>query len=87
VFGSNRGGYSFDEADQRLAKTMSNYWVRFAATGDPNQGGLPEWPKVVGGSAKYMDFGAEIKVGNQVVSQQAYDVLEQNKGSNRAGRQ
>jgi len=87
VFGSNRGGYSFDEADQRLAKTMSNYWVRFAATGDPNQGGLPEWPKVVGGSAKYMDFGAEIKVENHVVSQQAYDVLEQNKGSNRAGRQ
>ena len=30
-------------ADHKLAETMSSYWVHFAATGNPNGKGLPEW--------------------------------------------
>ncbi len=30
--------------DQELADTVSSAWVRFAATGDPNGGGMPTWP-------------------------------------------
>ncbi len=30
-------------ADYKLAETMSSYWANFAATGDPNGKGLPEW--------------------------------------------
>jgi para-nitrobenzyl esterase len=35
----------FESVDFQLAKQVSNYWVNFAKTGNPNAKGLPEWPK------------------------------------------
>lgn len=32
------------EEDRALARTMMDYWVNFAAHGDPNGAGLPAWP-------------------------------------------
>jgi len=32
------------DVDKKLADTMSSYWANFAATGNPNGKGLPEWP-------------------------------------------
>jgi len=32
------------EADKKLADMMSSYWANFAATGNPNHAGLPDWP-------------------------------------------
>jgi para-nitrobenzyl esterase len=32
-------------AEQALSDTMIGYWTRFAATGDPNGGGAPAWPR------------------------------------------
>ncbi|GGV01030.1 carboxylic ester hydrolase [Actinomadura cremea] len=35
---------TLNPAQRELAATMIGYWSRFAATGDPNGSGLPEWP-------------------------------------------
>jgi carboxylesterase type B len=36
--------WPWTSADHALAATMSAAWARFAATGDPNRGGLLTWP-------------------------------------------
>ena len=36
--------WPWTSADRRLGEVMSKYWVNFAATGNPNGTGLPDWP-------------------------------------------
>lgn len=36
----------FTEADHKIAAMMSDYWVNFMRTGDPNGTGLAHWPSV-----------------------------------------
>ncbi|MGW5715250.1 carboxylesterase/lipase family protein [Amycolatopsis sp. NPDC003865] len=35
-----------DDAQKRLSKQLIGYWTTFAATGNPNGAGRPEWPAV-----------------------------------------
>jgi para-nitrobenzyl esterase len=37
-------GNAVTPADEAMAKNASAYWVAFAKSGNPNGGGLPEWP-------------------------------------------
>jgi para-nitrobenzyl esterase len=53
--------------DERLAETMSGYWVNFATTGDPNGVGLPEWPAYDNENEWFMEFGDEIRAGNHLL--------------------
>lgn len=47
--------------DQYLADLMSDYWVQFAASGDPNGGDHPRWPVYTQMSREYLDLGDRIE--------------------------
>lgn len=49
------------DADYKLADTMSDYWVNFAKTGDPNDENLPEWETCSPYNLKAMIFDTEVK--------------------------
>ena len=53
-------------SDQELADTMSAAWVRFAATGDPNGGGLPTWPLYDSEQERFLEFGETVAAGSGV---------------------
>jgi len=64
------------EVDHKLAETMSNYWVNFAKTGNPNGKGLPKWTPYNASDEPYMDFGDVVQVRNHLLKEQL-DFLEQ----------
>ena len=57
-----------DDVDQRLADVMSDYWVQFAATGNPNGGERPNWPTYTPQSQEYLEFGDRIEAGTGIRS-------------------
>jgi para-nitrobenzyl esterase len=50
-----------EKTDRDLSEAMMAYWTRFAANGDPNTEGLPNWPKYNRKTGAYMELGDEIK--------------------------
>ncbi len=53
-----------EENDAQLAEEMSNYWVNFAKTGNPNGDGLPTWNPYRKDDRHYMEFNKEVKAGS-----------------------
>jgi len=51
-----------EKADYQLADKMSDYWVNFIKTGNPNGNGLTEWPKYNATGNEVMVFDAASKV-------------------------
>jgi para-nitrobenzyl esterase len=45
------------DKDRSIADMMSSYWANFAATGNPNGKGLPEWPALDRDSPVVMEVG------------------------------
>lgn len=46
--------------DRKLADVMTSYWTNFAATGNPNGGGLPEWPTYQEQDDVVMELGEKV---------------------------
>ena len=74
VFGSDMG-WPKGPDDLALRNAISSYWVQFAATGNPNRRGLPEWPKYEPASDRYLELGDTIRVGSKL-RQRQYDLLD-----------
>lgn len=58
------------EADFKLAEMMSDYWVNFAKTGDPNGKGLPKWAPYDRETEAYLDFGGAVQLRNHLFKAQ-----------------
>jgi para-nitrobenzyl esterase len=65
--------------DSTLAEAMSDYWVAFATTGDPNgppsRGRWPHWPVYDRSTDAYLDLGAEV-TPRQALLRAKYDSLD-----------
>ena len=63
VFDNTSGDASqFEELDRTVSGTMAAAWVRFAKTGNPNGGGLPQWPAYRSPDYRLLDFGDAVTV-------------------------
>jgi para-nitrobenzyl esterase len=71
----NRQNALLQEIDFKLADVMSNYWVNFATTGDPNGKGLPTWTPYDSEAEPYLDFGDAVQLRNHLLKDQL-DFLE-----------
>jgi para-nitrobenzyl esterase len=60
---------------QKLADAVTDYWVQFAKTGDPNKKGLPNWPRYTDKKHAFIDLNDEITTGVNL-RQEACDVLD-----------
>ena len=48
--------------DQEISELISDYWVQFAKTGNPNKDGLPKWFAYDPATARVLEIGDEIIV-------------------------
>jgi para-nitrobenzyl esterase len=66
MFNNLAPGTPWTDVDRKLADTMSSYWVNFAATGNPNGKGLPEWSLYSPKAAQAMILGDTVSMGTGV---------------------
>lgn len=54
------------DADREFSSMLAETWVRFARTGNPNGGPLPEWPAFTLEDEAYMELGPTLRVGKHL---------------------
>lgn len=60
VFGVHDSYMSTNETDLALSATMQKHWITFAATGDPNGAGVPNWPRFERPEAVVQELGDSV---------------------------
>ena len=76
VFGNLRGrNFSYTDVDRQLSDQMSQYWVNFATTGDPNGKGLPTWTRYDEANEPYLALGDPVQMKQHLLKAQL-DALE-----------
>jgi para-nitrobenzyl esterase len=63
TFGTHPGWMTTTDVDRKLTDQILSYWTQFAATGNPNSPGLPEWPAFTGPDGAVMEFADEARAG------------------------
>lgn len=61
---------NYNDTDAALSSTIMNYWVNFAATGDPNGAGLLAWPSYDPSSRPNMEFGDTNRINDHLLAQE-----------------
>ena len=61
VFGVHDDYMTTTDYDLELSALMQQYWINFAATGDPNGEDLPEWPMFARPDPLVMELGDEVR--------------------------
>ena len=71
----------YTDTDTALSAAMRGYWVQFAATGNPNRGGLPPWPVFDPETDRHLELGSVIAPGTGVDTEGAalWEALEANR--------
>ena len=59
-------GIDWTEWDHEISRAMTQYWVNFASTGNPNDGGLATWPRYEAATDEWLEFGSDIKTTREV---------------------
>jgi para-nitrobenzyl esterase len=63
VFGLQQGDEGYDATDAALSRSMQDYWINFARSGDPNDGAAPHWPVFADDDISVMHFGDRPNIG------------------------
>jgi para-nitrobenzyl esterase len=61
VFGTHDAYMTTNQTDLTLSTIMQQYWINFAATGNPNTEGLPEWPLFERPDPLVQELGDEVR--------------------------
>ena len=69
------GSGVISETDQAYADMVSDYWINFIKTGNPNGKNLKEWKPWTETEETYLEFGEEVKQG-QFLLKERLDKLE-----------
>ena len=71
----------YTDTDTALSATMRAYWVQFAATGNPNRGGLSPWPVFDPETDRHLELNPMISPGTGVDTEGAalWEALEANR--------
>ena len=69
-------GLDWNARDHELSNQMSQYWVNFAKTGDPNGKGLPRWPKYDREGESALEFATYGTAATSKVRERKLDLFD-----------